>query len=91
MSCSVCAGHSSYNCPCCGESTRMMSCPDCEDGFEYWSFNIKARKFVRVTQLAFSLLPFDEDDAKDENKNYCQGYIEKCSTCKGEGEIPKDY
>ena len=91
MSCSVCAGYSSYNCPCCGEEPRMIACPDCEDGMEYWSFNIKSRTFVRVTPIAYQLLPFDEDDARAEGKNYCQADIRRCPTCQGEGRIPEDY
>lgn len=91
MSCSVCAGHSSYNCPCCGGGVRMVECPDCEDGMEYYSFNIKTRQFVRVTAVAYQILPFDEDDAESEGKHYCQGDVRRCRTCGGEGEIPENY
>lgn len=87
MSCSVCAGYSNYSCPYCGESTRMTDCPDCEDGLQYFSFNIKTREFVKVTELAFQILPFDEDDARQEKKHYCQGDIKRCPTCNGEGKV----
>ena len=91
MSCSVCAGYSSYNCPCCGEELRMVECPDCEAGVQFFSFNIKTRQFVKVTKVAFQILPFDEDDARHERKTYCQGDIRKCETCNGEGMIPEEY
>ena len=65
----------------------MRECPDCEDGMVYMAFNIKTREFVRVTAVAYQILPFDEDDAEYEGKNYCQGEIVRCATCNGEGEI----
>lgn len=65
----------------------MIECPDCEDGFEYYAFNVKTRQSVRCTKTTYSILPYDEDDAKAERKTYCQGDIEVCSTCKGECEI----
>ena len=89
MSCSVCAGYSDQNCPCCGMDVRMVECPDCEDGFEYYAFNIKTRQMSRCDKITFMILPYDEDDARNEGKNYCQGCIEPCRTCKGEGEIPE--
>lgn len=46
---------------------------------------------VRVTELAYQILPFDEDDALYSKKRYCQGCVEVCSSCKGEGEIPENY
>lgn len=30
MSCSVCAGYSSENCPCCSEDLDVIECPECE-------------------------------------------------------------
>lgn len=69
----------------------MVACPDCEDGMVYMAFNRKTRQFVRVTEMAYSILPFDESDAENERKTYCQGEIIPCSTCHGEGEIPDDY
>ena len=91
MSCSVCAGHSSYNCPCCSEELRMTECPECGGkGYIYHSFNIKTRELARTTEEAFQILPFDEDDAKDERKTFCQGDIDVCPVCGGEGEIPED-
>ena len=90
MACSVCAGYIDYDCPCCGETVNMIECPDCEDGFAYYAFNIKTRQRTRCTKITYIILPYDEDDAKYEGKTYCQGDIEPCPTCKGEGEIPED-
>ena len=92
MSCSVCAGYSSDNCPCCSDNAQMVECPDCDGtGVYYYAFNTSTRKMSRVTELVFSMLPVDEDDARDSNTVWCQGYVEPCSTCHGEGEIPEDY
>lgn len=92
MSCSVCAGYSSYNCPCCGEDVRMMECPDCEgEGFHYYAFDTQHRRFKKVAELAFTILPADEDVARSLGLRWCQGIVKKCPTCKGEGEIPEDY
>lgn len=92
MSCSVCAGHSSYNCPCCGEDVRMVDCPDCDGtGYYFYAFNIQSRKCKRVTQSAYEILPVDEDDANGMSAIWCQGDILPCDTCKGDGEIPEDY
>ena len=89
MSCAVCAGYSSHNCPCCSEDVVMVECPDCEAGMIYTAFNIKTRKEVRVTETTYMLLPFDEDCAEYDGKRYCQGEIRMCRRCKGEGMIPE--
>lgn len=93
MSCSVCAGYSSYNCPCCGEEVVMVDCPDCKGtGFApYKAFHIHRREEVEVTELCWTLLPEDEDAAFDLGENYCQMPRETCRTCKGEGEIPESH
>lgn len=38
----------------------MVECPDCEAGVQFFSFNIKTRQFVKVTKVAFQILPLDE-------------------------------
>lgn len=92
MSCSVCAGYSSYNCPVCGEEVRMMECPDCKgEGVEYFAFDTRQRVFRKVAELAYMILPPDEDEAKGMGMRWCQGCVERCPTCNGEGEIPEDY
>lgn len=92
MSCSVCAGYSSDNCPCCSDNARMIDCPDCEgSGGLYYAFHIVERRFEKVNEYAYACLPIDEDDALNCRQNWCQGHIDKCPTCNGEGEIPEDY
>ena len=91
MSCSVCAGYSSYNCPCCSEEVQMIPCPDCSDGYEYFAFNVHTGQQVKVTLSAYMILPYDEDDARAGGQNYYQGPIIGCRTCKGEREIPRHY
>lgn len=90
MSCSVCAGYSSHNCPCCGED-RMTSCPDCNGTglAPYMAFDIIDRKFVEVTELAWLILPADEDEAEEHTMRYCKADIQACRTCGGVGEIPR--
>lgn len=91
MSCSVCAGYSDQNCPCCGEDVRMTDCPDCEGrGFVYLSFNIKTREFVKTTRTAYHILPENEDIALFKGENYCQGDIVNCKRCKSTGLVPED-
>lgn len=87
MSCPVCAGYSSHKCPCCGGGRKMRECPDCEDGMEYYSFNVETRQFVRVTALAYYILPDDEDAAYDKGERYCKGETVPCKTCHGEREV----
>lgn len=91
MSCSVCAGYSSDNCPCCGTRSVMVECPDCDGGYEFYAFDIRTRKFVRVTEMAYNILPIDEDEAEFANARFCQGDVRMCATCKGEGQIHEDY
>lgn len=91
MSCSVCAGHSAYNCPCCGETVTMVECPDCEgSGLIHYAFDTHHRRMMRVTELAFLILPEDEDDARYLGVRWCKGCVEVCDTCKGEGEIQEE-
>lgn len=93
MSCSVCAGYSSHDCPCCGEDVRMITCPDC-NGTGYAShraLNIHTRAEVEVTAMCWIFLPDNEDIAAQRGENYCRMPKEKCPTCKGEGEIPENY
>ena len=93
MSCSVCAGYSSYNCPCCGEEPRMIVCPDCQgSGYTpYMAFDVRTRKTTPVSELAYEILPIDEDEALSRGMRYCKVEIEICHTCGGSGEIPEDY
>lgn len=70
----------------------MIPCPDCEaKGVVYYAFHIVERKFKKVTELAYTILPPDEDDARFMRGKWCQGSIDVCPTCRGEGEIPEDY
>lgn len=92
MSCSVCQGYSSHNCPCCREDVRMIICPDCNGtGKGNWKvWDIYERKEVECTEIAYLTAPEDEDVAHYLGKRYCR-LSSICLTCKGEGEIPEDY
>ena len=93
MSCSVCAGHDSSNCPCCGETIQMIICPDCYGtGMKKpRAFHIHRRLTVEVTETTWQILPKDEDDAAERGENWCRFPREACPTCKGEGEVPENY
>lgn len=70
----------------------MVECPDCDGaGLHFFAFDTKFRQFKRVTELAYDILPMDEDDARESNLRWCQGYAIPCDTCHGDGEIPEDY
>ena len=88
MSCTVCRGYTGVSCPCCGE---VITCPDCNGvGYApYMAFNIHTRCEVEVTEMAWFLLPEDEDGAHDKGMNYCKMPLEKCPTCNGCGDIVK--
>lgn len=87
MSCSVCAGYSSYNCPCCSEEPAPVPCPDCSDGYAYYAGIVGSVGRTRVTKLAYMMLPYDEVDARAMKNKYYQGDIEECPRCGGEREI----
>ena len=92
MSCSVCEGYSSDRCPCCNEGEKWVKCPDCDGkGVVYLAFHIDERKFKQVTELAYTILPEDEDEARYMRNKWCKGVPEVCDTCHGEGEIPESY
>lgn len=95
MSCSVCAGYSDHNCPCCGEEARMVECPDCGGmgTLPYLAFDMRTGTTYPVTEAAWMTLPEDKDEAEYMRKHtykYGDGGCE-CPTCHGEGEILEDY
>lgn len=93
MSCSVCAGYISYNCPCCSDDVKMVACPDCQgSGYTpYKALDIITRKEVPVTEIAYMMLPIDEDTAAHYGMRYCKMEIDVCPTCRGSGEVPESY
>ena len=90
MSCEVCAGYSSYNCPVCGGDTKMITCPDCNGtGEGDWKvYDLVKNVVVKCPQLAYELAPDTEDKAEELGKRYCRE-SNVCQTCKGLGEIPE--
>lgn len=89
MSCAVCMGHDTYSCPVCGPSPAMVTCPDCHgSGYTpYMAFDRISRKCIPVTELAWQLIPNDEDEAESMGMRFCKVEIEVCRTCRGEGEV----
>lgn len=93
MSCAVCAGYSSYNCPVCGEEGRMVTCPDCKGtGYApYKAWHIHRRVSTDVTEATWRMIPKDEDEAYEKGENWCRMDRTFCPTCHGEGEVHEDY
>ena len=67
----------------------MIVCPDCQgSGYTpYKALDIITRKEVAVTELAWRILPDDENEAESRGMRYCKVEIEVCRTCNGAGEI----
>ena len=86
--CTVCQGYSKVSCPCCSD-VNVTICPDCNGtGYApYRALNIYTRDDVEVTEIAWMLLPDDEDAAYECGQNYCKMPRELCTTCRGDGEI----
>lgn len=90
MSCSVCAGYSSSNCPVCGES-HIVDCPECYgSGINHnLAFNIHTRQDVKVNEITWMMLPATEEEAEKKGQNYCRSE-ENCPYCKGIGQVRKE-
>ena len=93
MSCSVCAGYSSQNCPCCGGDYRMVTCPDCNGTGRgpYMLQNIRTRGIIVTDFDHYYLFPRDEEMARMRGENVCRLPRGLCRTCHGDGEIPEEY
>ena len=89
MNCPVCAGYSGVSCPVCGYQPSMQVCPTCKGTgmTPYKAFNIHTRNEVEVTRETWICLPYDENVAEIEGKNYCRGERDICPKCHGKGEI----
>ena len=90
MSCEVCAGYSTYNCPVCGGDAGVIICPDCNGtGEGDWKvFDIRQRIVVRCSEIAYLYAPDTEDQAEQMGRRYCKE-SNVCQTCQGAGEIPE--
>lgn len=88
MSCAVCAGYSSQNCPCCGVEAQKVTCPDCKGtGYGDWTvFDIIKRVDVKCNEAQYRRAALSEDGAADRGERYCRASC-TCQTCQGEGEI----
>ena len=53
------------------------------------AFDLKSRRTIPVNELAYDILPIDEDEAESRGMRYCKVEIEVCRTCYGAGEIPE--
>lgn len=69
----------------------MVVCPDCNGlGHRgHYAFDIIKREAVKVNELTWDTLPFNEDIAEYRGMRYCKLDLEVCPTCKGSGEVFK--
>ena len=69
----------------------MITCPDCEGSgcTPYKALDIRTRREIPVTAMAYAILPDDEDEAEFRRMRFCKMDIEICPTCRGAGEIPE--
>lgn len=88
MSCSVCLGYDDYRCPSCSDEFSLIPCPECTDGYAYYAGIVgQPGTRVKVTKLAYMMLPYDEDDAKNMRQRHYQADVDICPVCTGEQEI----
>lgn len=93
MSCEHCKGYSVSHCPVCGEGEiEKVTCPECGGTGHgpYLKFDMIERKDIEVSELEWSLLPEDEDEAEELGQRYCKQDLEECWTCRGEGKVYAD-
>lgn len=93
MSCSVCEGHDSYNCPCCGRQVR--TCPECGGTGKtpYLAYDLRTNRVSEVPEIVWLTLPEDEDEARRTNRHTFQFEDggDRCPACHGDGTVPEDY
>lgn len=91
MSCNVCRGYDTQACPCCELDSTIVRCPECDGtGIDQrLAFNIRTREFVKVTEIAWLMLPKTEEEAEAKDQNYCRAES-SCPICKGLGEVRKE-
>lgn len=83
MSCSVCRGHDSRNCPCCGGSSV---CPECGGtGKAFTAYDMEKDAIIKVSEDEYRMLPEDEDEANELGVRYYREDIIDCEMCDGEG------
>lgn len=87
MSCPVCKGYDSHNCPVCSGIHEV--CPACQGTGQgpYMAFDTELRIDIPVTREEYFSLPADEDDAFLKGERYCQQDREECACCRGTGVI----
>lgn len=90
MSCEVCSGYSSHNCPVCGGNSSAITCPDCKGtGEGDWKvFDILQRMVINCSEIAYIYAADSEDEAELQGKRYCKE-SNICQKCGGAGEISK--
>lgn len=73
------------------EDSSIVRCIEC-DGTgvdQRLAYNIHTGEEVKVTEIAWLMLPKTESEARAKNQNYCRSEG-NCPICKGLGEVRKE-
>lgn len=79
------------NAPWNQKEPRMVECPACGGKGHHWhAYNIRDNRETECTELVWGMLPETEEEAEAKGENFCQGEVEVCEVCDGEGEVEDD-
>ena len=89
MSCDVCRGTNSRNCPVCGEQPEMIFCPECRGlGLKKcYAMSMRTGTEIEVTAETYMGIPETEDEARMNGRKYYRSDAEECEFCGGTGEV----
>ena len=93
MSCDVCRGTNSSECPVCGrERWERVTCPKCEGiGLERcWAMSMRTGDEIEVSVGTYLALAEDMLEAKAKGEHYYRCDADECELCGGRGEVMTD-
>lgn len=88
MACSECRGYAVTYCPICSPEPTMVKCTVCDGrGRIPYGYDMETGDHFECTEEEYDRLPKDEDEAMRLGETACQGVIETCEVCHGEGKV----